>query len=358
MIKKAILTGGGRATRLRPITTTLNKHLIPLGHQPMIFYAIDKAVEAGITEIFINVNPGEDQLQKAIGDGSKWGISITYFEQTGGPQGIAHVVKCAEPFIGSDPFMFYLSDNVVLGSLSPLFEKFEKEKLDCLLSLAQVEDAKRFGVPVFDADKQLVDVIEKPQHPPSNYAVTGIYLYNKHFFEAFDHIEKSARGEYEISSIHSYLLQKKYNVGYEEISGWWKDTGTPQDLITLNHLLFDQDVSTPWLQKTEYKGAMIGEKVFVGENVTIGKNVSIVGPAIIGDNCHLDNCRILPYSTIGKECRIKDASISDSIIFDGCTIDYPISIKDGIIGKNSTIRRHAEGGFHRLVVGDFTSIEL
>ncbi len=357
-ITKAILTGGGRATRLRPITTTLNKHLIPLGRQPMIFYAIDKAVAAGVTDIFINVNPGEDQLQKAVGDGSRWGIAITYFEQTGGPQGIAHVVKCAQSFIGKDPFMFYLSDNVVLGSLKPLFEKFEQGKLDCLLALAEVPDAKRFGVPVFDEAKQLIDVIEKPAVPASNYAVTGIYLYNYHFFEAFDHIQKSARGEYEISSIHSYLLKHKYAVGYEEITGWWKDTGTPQDLITLNHLLLDQDEAWPLRSEKMLNESSTGFKVTMGENVTIGKNVTILGPAVIGDNCHLDNCCIQPYTTIGKDCTIRQATIADSIIFDGCQIDYPLSIKEGIIGKNSVIRAHHQGDFHRLVVGDFTSIEL
>ncbi len=355
MIKKAILTGGGRATRLRPITTTLNKHLIPLGRQPMIFYAIDKAVAAGITEIFINVNPGEDQVQQVVGDGSRWGISITYFEQTGGPQGIAHVVKCAEPFIGKDPFMFYLSDNVVLGSLTPLFNKFETENLDCLLALAEVPDAKRFGVPVFGANKELVDVLEKPANPPSNYAVTGIYLYNSHFFEAFDHIEKSARGEYEISSIHSYLLKQGRRVGYEEITGWWKDTGTPQDLVALNHLLLEQGVS-PAAEAT-LPGA-VPQNVQLGAGVRIGQNVTLQGPSIIGDGSELENCTIGAFTTIGKNCLIKQATVVDSIVFDGVTIDYPLMVKEGIIGKQATIRAHHQGEFHRLVVGDFTSIEL
>ncbi len=218
-------------------------------------------------------------------------------------------------------------------------------------------DAKRFGVPVFGPDKQLVDVIEKPAEPPSNYAVTGIYLYNEHFFEAFDQIEKSARGEYEISSIHSYLLKKQYRVGYEEITGWWKDTGTPHDLVALNHLLLEQDVAVA-------KSAMVSDNVTLPENVTIGpgvkigENVTILGPAIIGDNTKLENCCIQPYTTIGKNCVIKQAIVADSILFDNVTIDFPIMIKEGILGKNTTIRSHNQGQFHRLVVGDFTSIEL
>ena len=181
-ITKAILTGGGRATRLRPLTSTINKHLIPLANQPMIFYAIEKAVEAGIKEIYINTNPGEVQLQNQVGDGSRWGIKIEYFEQTGGPQGIAHVVKLAEKFVGDESFMFYLSDNIVLGTLKPFIKKFEEEKLDCLLTMSKVADPSQFGVAQFDAAGKLTDILEKPQNPPSDMAVTGIYLYNKKFF--------------------------------------------------------------------------------------------------------------------------------------------------------------------------------
>src|SRR3989338_3992251 len=206
-IKKAILTGGGRATRLHPITTTINKHLLPLANKPMIFHAIEKAIDAGVREIFINTNPGETELQKFIGDGGHWGIKITFYEQHGGPQGLAHVVKEAEQFIGDDPFLFYLSDNILLGSIAEMVHEFEHGNYDCMLSLSKVEDPERFGVPVFNENNQLIDVLEKPANPPNHFAVTGIYLYGPRvFFEAFNNIEKSPRGEYEISSIHSDFL--------------------------------------------------------------------------------------------------------------------------------------------------------
>jgi glucose-1-phosphate thymidylyltransferase len=181
-IRKAILTGGGRATRLRPVTSTMNKHLIPLANKPMIFHAIDEVVEAGVEEIFINMNPGETDLQKHIGDGGHWGIKITFFEQEGGPQGIAHVVKQAQKFIGKEPFMFYLSDNIFLGSLKHLVDEFSSGNYDCLLALSKVPDPQRFGVPVFDAAGILVDVLEKPANPANNFAVTGIYLYGPEVF--------------------------------------------------------------------------------------------------------------------------------------------------------------------------------
>src|SRR3989338_3943259 len=308
-IKKAILTGGGRATRLRPITTTINKHLIPLANKPMIFHAIEKAVAAGIEEIFINVNPGETQLQKYVGDGGHWGVNITFFEQTGGPLGIAHVVKCAEKFIGNDPLMFFLSDNIIHGGFEPFFKQFEKEKLDCLLAFAQVPDPERFGVPAFSAEGKLIEVLEKPQNPPSQLAQTGIYLYGpKVFFKAFDHIQKSARGEYEISDIHSYLLREGFKVGWREVTGWWKDTGKPEDLVLTNKLLLDElafDRANFRQQGTVIPGASIEGPVQIGIGATIGAGVKIIGPVMIGENCTLDGCAIGPHVTIGAGSTIR-----------------------------------------------------
>jgi glucose-1-phosphate thymidylyltransferase len=358
-ITKAILTGGGRATRLRPITTTINKHLIPLANKPMIFHAIEKAVDAGVTEIFINTNPGETQVQEAVGDGSTWGIRITCFEQTGGPQGIAHVVKCAEKYIGTDPFMFYLSDNIVLGSLQPLFQKFETENLDCMLALSQVPDPERFGVPKFSADGVLEDIIEKPKNPPSDFAVTGIYLYNHNFFQAFDHIQKSDRGEYEISSIHSYFLKNGYKVGYSEITGWWKDTGKPNDLLSANRLLFEEQNEDYFTREGAcLAGTLCRGKVGIGANTVFGKNVSINGPAIIGSNCYLENCTINPYTTIGSHSIVREATVGNSILFSGCTISAPITIEESIIGKDAVVVAAEKNKTHRLIIGDQTRVEL
>lgn len=342
-ITKAILTGGGRATRLRPITTTINKHLIPLAGKPMIFHAIEKVVEAGVKEIFINTNPGDEQVEKVIGNGERWGISIKFFEQTGGPQGIAHVVKCAEKFIGTDPFMFYLSDNIILGSLKPLAQKFEAEDLDCLLTLSKVPDPERFGVPKFENGK-LVDVFEKPTHPPSDFAVTGIYLYNSNFFKAFNYIEKSARGEYEISDIHSYFLKNNFNVGYEEITGWWKDTGKPNDLLLANQLLLDQ---------LDHE-----VKIQSGHGTVIKDNVELIGPVLIGDNCVLENCKIGPYVTIGNNSMVKNITIKDSIIFNDVELVALIKLQGSIVGNKARILMHNAGDFYRAILGEQTLVEL
>jgi glucose-1-phosphate thymidylyltransferase len=357
-ITKAILTGGGRATRLRPITTTINKHLIPLANKPMIFHAIDKVVEAGIKEIYINTNPGENQLQNVIGDGSRWGVKIKYFEQSGGPQGIAHVVNCAKQFIGDDPFMFYLSDNIILGSLVPFFEEFEKNNYDCMLAFSKVNDPERFGVPVFDHNNNLIEVVEKPLKPKNNFAVTGIYLYGpKIFFEAFTNINKSPRGEYEISDIHSYFLKNGKNVGWSEITGWWKDTGKPEDLILANNLLLeemkDAEFSGPLGNKCKVKG-----RVHLSEGVKIGSRVKLFGPVIIGDNCLIENCSIGPNVTVGSGSIVKNTEISDSIIFSNCQIEANITIKNSIIGDKAKVVKNGTKKTHRLIIGDQTLIEL
>lgn len=359
-IKKAILTGGGRATRLHPITTTINKHLLPLANKPMIFHAIEKAIEAGIEEIFINTNPGERDLENYIGDGGHWGIKIKFFEQTGGPQGIAHVVNEAKKYIGDEPFMFYLSDNIILGSIRPMFEEFEKNNYDCMLALSEVPDPQRFGVPIFDENKKLIDVLEKPTNPQNNFAVTGIYLYGpKIFFEAFQNIEKSDRGEYEISSIHSNFLKNNKNVGYKEITGWWKDTGKIEDLLIANSLLLEEMPETNFPNHgTVESGTQISAKVHIGLGSRISKDVVLNGPVIIGENCILSNCEIGPNTTIGSGCDIKNATIKDSIILDNTFIDVDLFIVNSLIGKNVKIIKKSTTDGRSMLVGDKTIVEI
>lgn len=359
-IRKAILTGGGRATRLRPVTSTMNKHLIPLANKPIIFHAIQKAVDAGIEEIFINTNPGETDLQKHIGDGGHWGVKITFFEQTGGPQGIAHVVKEAQKFIGDEPFMFYLSDNVILADLKDLMKEFSDNNYDCMLAFAKVTNPEIFGVPLFDENGKLIDMLEKPKNPPNNFAQTGIYFYGpKVFFETFSKIKKSARGEYEISDIHSYFLKNNFKVGHREITGWWKDTGAASDLIMANRLLLDE------MSELEYKnlgqleaGAEIKGKVKVGVGTIIKNNVKINGPVIIGENCVLENCTIGPYAAVGSGSLVKGGKIADSIILSNCHFDCDLSVKESIIGGNVRIAKKNNDGTHRLILGEQTVIEL
>lgn len=361
MIKKAILTGGGRATRLRPITTTINKHLIPLANKPMIFYAIEKVVEIGVREIAINLNPGEVELPKMVGNGERWGVKIHYFEQTGGPQGIAQVVSLARDFVGDEPFIFYLSDNIILTDLRSLLAKFEKEKLNCLLSFAKVDDPEHFGVPEFDSEGRLRRVLEKPTNPPCQLAQTGIYFYDQSFFKAFEHIKKSPRGEYEISDVNTWLIQNGYKVGWSKISGYWKDSGKPIDLLIANQMLLDQMAEESFCREgTIEEGAIVEGKVKIGRGSRVGAGVILKGPMMVGENCVLEDCRLGPYTTIGNGAEITSAEIEHSIIFDEVDIDCRIKIAGSIIGRNATIvsGHQTASPRHKMVIGDHTFIEI
>jgi len=356
---KALITAGGRATRLRPITYTINKHLIPLANKPMIFYAIEKLADVGVKEIGISVNPGEEEIQKTVGDGSKWGVKIAYIEQKGGPLGIAHVVNNAKDFLGDEPFIFYLGDNIILGNLKRFVEKFEREKLNCVLALAKVKDPQRFGVPEV-RDGRIVRVDEKPSEPKSDYAVTGIYVYDKSFFEAFTHIKPSARGEYEISDIHTWLIENGKSVGYEEITGWWKDTGKPEDLLEGNQLLLGEMAEASREGADIDPTAVIQGKVAIGAGTVVGPKVLIRGPVAIGENCKIENSYIGPYTAIGKGVEIYNTEIEHSIIFDDVDIDCSTRIVDSLIGMNATVTSaHATLPLgHKLIVGDNAVVEI
>lgn len=356
-ITKAILTGGGRATRLFPLTANMNKHVIPLANKPMIFHAIERVVEAGIREIFINTNPGDTSLAEVVGDGGHWGIQITYFEQTGGPQGIAHVVNEAKKFIGDDPFMFYLSDNILLGGVKEIVEEFNSGNYDCMLALSEVSDPQRFGVPYFNKDGALVDVIEKPENPPNNFAVTGIYLYGPElFFNAFEQIEKSPRGEYEISSIHSYLLKEGKTIGCKEITGWWKDTGKANDLLLANQLLLDALEPAHFEQCETHETANCTGNVAIGKGTRLGEGVTIIGPVIIGENCFIESSAIGPHVTVGTGCEIRKSHIENSIILEGGMLSG-VTLSESLLGKKVSVTKRQDQK-QQMILGEKTQIEF
>lgn len=356
---KALITAGGRATRLRPITWTINKHLIPLANKPMIFYALEKIAEAGIKEVGIIVNEGEDEMHKHVGDGSVWGIHVTYIEQKGGPKGIAHAVNEARPFLGDEPFIFYLGDNIILGSIVKFVEKFKDEKRNCLLALSKVKEPRRFGVPEL-RDGRIVRVDEKPSEPKSDYAVTGIYVYDKNFFEAYKHIKPSERGEYEISDIHTWLIENGFDVGYQEITGWWKDTGKPEDLLEGNQLLLNEMEAVSHTGVEIHQEATVQGKVVIGEGTVIGPKTLIRGPVVIGKSCKIESSYIGPYTSIGNEVEIYNTELEHSVVFDYADINCSKRIVDSLVGMNATITSAHETlpSGHKLIVGDNSVVEL
>ena len=361
---KAVVTAGGRGTRLRPITWTMNKHLVPLANEPMIFNAFKKIREAGITDVAIIVNPGERSLQEVCRDGSQFGLKLTYIEQVGGPIGLANTLYQAEAFIGGDDVLLYLGDNIILGSIKPLVDKFYHEQLDCCLALSRVENPQRFGVAIFGDDGRLSGVVEKPENPPSPYAVTGLYIYKgPAYFEAYKHIKPSARGEYEISDIHDHLIKANYRVSAQEMFGWWKDTGKPEDLLEGNQLLLNSLTAQDGLRGEGieiHPTARIQGMVKIEHGAVIGENSLVRGPAVIGRGAVIENSYIGPYTSIGNKAVVKNSEVEHSIIMDESIINTGTRIVDSIIGYNVTItddsKTYPRG--HKMIVGENSYLEL
>lgn len=359
---KALIAAGGHATRLRPITWTLNKHLIPLANRPMLSHVIDKIVDAGITEIFVNVNPGEMETMRAsLGDGSDRGITITYLEQKGGALGIAHAVANAEEYLKGDSFLFFLGDNILLGGIRSMRERFEKEKLDCLVLLSRVKDPQRFGVPELDANGRVIRMYEKPVNPPSPFAVTGIYFFSPEYFEAFKTAKPSARGEYEIMDVINWYIMNR-QVGTEEITGWWKDTGNPEALLEGNALIMDDLSREYFVQEGSIDAtARLQGLVGVGEGTVIGPDVLIRGPVVIGKHCRIDRSYIGPYTTIGDGSVIEGADVEYSIVFEGAVLRNTPRIIESLIGKKATLgitKTRLPRGGRQLIVGENSVVEM
>jgi len=354
---KALITAGGRGTRLRPITHTRNKHLIPIANKPILHYALEYVAEAGIRDVGIIVNSEQDEVITAIGNGDPWGLRIRYIPQSA-PLGLAHCVKISRDFLGDEPFVFYLGDNMVVGGIKRFKEEFESRRSNCHLTLACVKDPERFGVPELKGDR-IVSSEEKPKKPKSSYAVSGIYFYDAAIFEAVNAIQPSARGELEISDAHQYLLDRGYAVTYSEITGWWKDTGLPGDLLEANRLVLDH------IEPSFAKDALVDAASTLAGRVVLGKGACVVnsnirGPVIIGEKTLIENAYIGPFTSIHDNCHVRGSEVEFSVILaQSKVLDVHIRIEGSLIGCDAAIIRAAGKPLtHRFVLGDQSAIEV
>ncbi|MBI2624126.1 glucose-1-phosphate thymidylyltransferase [Candidatus Parcubacteria bacterium] len=358
---KALITAGGRGTRLRPLTFTLNKHLIPIANKPMIAYAIEKVAAAGIHDIGIITNPGEVELREVLGRGDAWGVGLTYLEQHGGALGLAHALGIGREFVGNSPCIFYLGDNLLVDNLSSIVKEFEERGSHCHFNFAKVKDPQRFGVPEFAPDGALLRVIEKPDHPPSDLAQTGVYLYQPDVWPVLEDLRPGRRGEYEISDFNSLLIERGFKASYSIISGWWKDTGLPQDLLEGNQLIMSDPQSfVHGNQGVVSDSATVQGKVNIGTDTAILGTSFIRGPVLIGQNCHIEDSYIGPFAAIGDNVTVQNTELEHSIVMSGAKIEAPVRIVDSILGRNCRIQSHqaTRPSGHKLIVGDFASVEL
>jgi len=357
---KGIILHGGYGTRLRPLTHTGPKQLIPVANKPISQHALEDLIEAGINEIAIVLgnNTYPEKVKEYYGDGSKFGAKITYIHQEE-PKGIAHAVNLCQQYIQSESFIVYLGDNLLKGGIKNFTQNFQNSDYDAMVLLCKVENPQRFGVAKFNENEKLIGMIEKPKQPPSNYALTGIYFFKPIIFDMIQKLKPSWRGELEITEALQLLLENGYDVGYQTVQGWWKDTGTPEDILEANRLILDE-------LKPEIKGKIenqtsIQGRVTIGENTKIKHSAIVRGPAIIGNNSTIENdVYIGPYTSIGNNTTISRGEIENSIIMDNCLIDIEDRITDSLIGPNSTITSNKSNKpkARRFLIGEQSQITL
>lgn len=350
---KGLLLVGGKGTRLRPFTYTGAKQLVPLANRPILFHAIDQLTACGITDLGIVVGETKDEIQAAVGDGSQFDAQVTYIEQPV-PLGIAHGVKIAEDFIGDDPFVLFLGDNILKEGIAPYVEEFRAGCHNSQVLLTPVDQPQSFGIAELD-DKQLVRVIEKPRDPPSNMAVIGIYFFDSHVFDAIRRIQPSARGELEITDTIQRLIDDGLDVKAEIISGRWIDTGKHDDLLEANHLILED--LEPRLSGRHDDASTIQGRVVLQEGAEV-VNSRIQGPAIIGERTRIVNSFIGPFTSIYHDCVVTDTEISGSVVLEYTRIEnVGHRIEHSLLGRNVEVRGHQRRPHgYELILGDFSKL--
>lgn len=332
---KGLLLAGGHGTRLRPLTFTGNKHMIPLANKPMLFYGLEHMVKAGITDIAIILGPLNEGIRESIGDGSSFGAKVTYVHQPD-PKGLAHAVLVAEDFLKGEPFVMYLGDNLLKQGVKPLTLSYINSGSDCVICVTHVKNPSQYGIVETDSRGKIIRLVEKPKEPKSDLALVGVYVFNDTIFEAAKKIKPSWRNELEITDAIQFLLEQGRKINVQEVSGWWKDTGKPDDLLEANQLLLD-DIE-PIREGTIEEGSHIIGKVSVGKNSIIRSSARIKGPVMIGKNCEIGkNVYVGPYTSIGDNSKILSGEIEGSIIMQDVTINCRKRIIDSIIGRQSRL---------------------
>lgn len=355
---KGLILSGGKGTRLRPITYTGAKQLVPVANQPILWYGIQGIVAAGITDIGIIISPETGEEVKATtGNGEQFGAKITYILQEK-PAGLAHAVKVAQPFLGNDPFVMYLGDNIIESDLTQFLTQFKENSLDGLILLRTVSNPSAFGVAQVDDRGRVLKLVEKPKDPPSNLALVGIYFFSEAIHEAIASIQASPRGELEITDAIQVLIDRKTQVEARQIEGWWLDTGKKDDLLEANRIILDTRL------ESEVKGSIDPQSQVIGR-VKIGKGTTVInstirGPVAIGENCHIENTFIGPYSSIANSTTLTEVDIEHSVILAEATLEnIPQRIVDSVVGRRARLnvapRRPTA---LRFMIGDDCQIEL
>jgi len=353
---RGILLHGGHGTRLRPLTHTGPKQLLPIANKPMSEYCIESMKSAGVTEIAIIIGGiGSQKVKEYYGDGNQFGIKINYILQDF-PRGIAHAISLCEDFIGNEKFLVFLGDNIIQKSINEFGSEFEKSNDAATILLCEVDNPSRFGIADIQ-NGQIKKIIEKPKNPPTNLAVTGIYFLTPIIFDIIKRLKPSWRNELEITDALDMLLNEKHSISYKMITDYWKDTGTPEDIINANKTILENIV--PEFKGEKDSTVLIQGNVSVGNETYISNQVKINGPVIIGNGCKISGDAIIgPNTSIGNECNILGGTIQDSIIMNNCKIGKNINLRNSIISSNSTIVQNNIKNEQVFLVGEGTKVSF
>jgi glucose-1-phosphate thymidylyltransferase len=352
---KGLILSGGKGTRLRPITHTSAKQLVPVANRPVLFYGIQAMADAGISEVGIIIAPETgDEIRAVTGDGERFGVHITYIVQNE-PAGLAHAVLTAEPFLGTSPFVMYLGDNLLQGGIGDLVRAFNDHRPDALILLTEVPDPQNYGVAELE-DGVVVRLVEKPPEPRTNLALVGVYMFTHAVHAAARAISPSARGELEITDAIQRLVDDGLRVDPHIVKGWWKDTGRLEDMLAANRLVLDTI-------ETRVEGELIDSQVDGRVVVEPGarlERTTVRGPAIIGAGVHLTDSYIGPYTAVGDNCVIANAEVEHSILLAGCKVsNLDGRMESSLLGRNVTIGRgDRQPKAYRFMVGDNSEIGI
>jgi glucose-1-phosphate thymidylyltransferase len=357
---KGLVLSGGAGTRLRPITHTSAKQLVPVANKPILFYGIEDMAAAGITEIGIITGETGAEVREAVGDGSKFGVQVTYIPQDE-PLGLAHCVLIAKDFLGDDDFVMYLGDNMLQQGLVDFIGRFEAEKGSdqppaAQILLCEVPDPHRFGIAEVDDEGHVVRLVEKPEDPPSNLALVGVYLFSPKIHEAVASIEPSPRGELEITDAIQWLVDHGHRVRHDLLEGWWLDTGKKDPLLESNRRVLEE--LEPSVEGTLDDQSDVDGRVVIEAGAVL-VNSHVRGPAIIGAGTTLTNTYIGPYTAIAPGCTVTDSEIENSVILERALIDGVPRLVDSLIGRDTEVHRSGRRPkATRLMIGDHCSIDL
>ncbi|MGC5401454.1 glucose-1-phosphate thymidylyltransferase [Streptomyces sp. DT20] len=353
---KALVLSGGAGTRLRPITHTSAKQLVPVANKPVLFYGLEAIAEAGITDVGIIVGDTEEEIRAAVGDGSRFGIDVTYIPQSE-PLGLAHAVLIAQRFLGDEDFVMYLGDNFIIGGITGLVEEFRADRPDAQILLTQVPDPTSFGVAELDGDGRVVALEEKPREPKSDLALVGVYLFTRAIHEAVRSIRPSWRGELEITHAIQWLIDQERDVRSTMIRGYWKDTGNVTDMLEVNRTVLESVEPSTEGAHVDDESEIIGRvRIEPGARVTRSR---IVGPAIIGARSVISDAYVGPFTSVAQECRIEDSEIEYSIVLRGASIDGVRRVEASLIGHEVEVTPAPRSpSAHRLVLGDHSKVQI